>query len=445
MNPAGMPANDSAPPPLPHPRPAALAPLRSTRALAAALLLGFSSGFPLALTGDVLAQMVTERGLTLAAVGAFAAVGTPYLFKFAWSPLIDALPVPVLARLLGRRRAWIAVSLALLAGAIAATGFAQGAESIVPLAAAATALAFASATQDIVIDAWRSERFPDGAAAAAASAHVTGYRAGMLATGAGVLILRSHGLPWELLFLLSAACCVVGAAGLLLADEPRASAAASPDVRNPMRPFTEMLARPDAGWMLLFVALFKLPDVAAGLMAMPFFRQAGFDLGEVAAIRNGLGIGFTIAGTVAGGLIAARIGLRRALWIYGALQAVSNLAYLVLALHGPGAAALTAAVAVENVCTGLVTAGFLGFIQSRCSPGLAATQFALLTSLAALPSRLGGAAAGAMADSLGWPSFFAWSVALGVPGMALLAVLSRRGRGSLGDAPAPVPEGAAAV
>lgn len=440
MNPPGMHQSDTVP--APQGRPAA--PKLPPRALAATLLLGFSSGFPLALTGDVLAQMVTERGLTLAAVGAFAAVGTPYLFKFVWSPLVDALPVPGLTGLLGRRRAWIVVSLAFLAAAILATGAAHGAESVLPLAVAATALAFAGATQDIVIDAWRSERFENGAAAAAASAHVTGYRIGMIATGAGVLVLRGAGLPWEALFALAAACCLVGAIGVAVADE-RAAPPAPGGVAGVVRPFAEMLVRPDAAWMLLFVALFKLPDVAANLMAMPFFRQAGFDLAEVGAIRGGFGVACTIAGTIVGGLIAARVGLRSALWIYGTLQAVSNVAYLFLALHGPGWTALTAAVAVESFCTGLVTAGFLGFIQSRCSPGLAATQFALLTSLAALPSRLGGGPAGEMAEALGWPAFFGWSVALGLPGMALLVVLSRRGRGSLGDAPAPVPEGASAV
>ncbi|MCE9634534.1 MAG: AmpG family muropeptide MFS transporter [Planctomycetes bacterium] len=412
--------------------------------MAAVLLLGFSSGLPLALTGDTLALWLTDHGMKLAEIGAFAAVGTPYMLKFLWAPFLDRFAPPVLGRLLGARRGWIVAAQLVLAVATIALASCDPAASIGLLASAAIAVAFASATQDIVIDAWRTETLREDEAAPGASVHVTGYRIGMLASGAGALLLRGPaGFSWSATYLACGALLTVGLVGAFLAPSPERTSPPATIADAVVLPFREFWARRGAWFVLAFILLFKLPDVIAGAMTMPFLRQTGIPLEQIASVRQGLGVFVTIAGTLAGGFVAARVGLRRALWIYGILQAVSNLAFWGLAVAGPSLGALTGAVIVENFCAGLVTAGFLGFLQRQCSPALAATQFALLTSLMALPRTFVGAPAGWLADRLGWPAFFAVSALFGIPGLLLLPWLDERRLGHSPDAPAPAPEGAA--
>jgi PAT family beta-lactamase induction signal transducer AmpG len=312
--------------------------------------------------------------------------------------------------------------------------------ALLPLAAAATCVAFASATQDIAIDAWRTESFDETRAAAAASVHVTGYRIAMLASGAGALLLHGPlGLTWPQVYLVCGCVMLLGVVGVVVAPRPTRTVPAMSIDAAFVRPVADILLRRGAIAMLAFVVLFRLPDVLAGSMTMPFLRKTGFGDTEIAAVRQGLGVFVTIAGVLAGGFVAARVGLRRALLVYGILQAVSNLAFCWLAVAGADTGALTVTVVIENFCGGLVTAGFLGFLQRQCSPGLAATQFALLTSLMALPRTVVGVPAGWMADALGWPGFFAATAALGVPGLMLLPWLERRSDAGTFDAPAPVP------
>jgi PAT family beta-lactamase induction signal transducer AmpG len=385
--------------------------------MAAVLLLGFSSGLPLAFTTDTLALRLTDDGLRLAEIGAFAAVGLPYVLKFLWAPLLDRFAPP----LLDRRRGWILVSQAILVAATLWLATADAAVSVAEVAAAAFAVAFAGATQDIVIDAWRTESFAEESAAPAVSVHVTGYRLGMLASGAGALFLRGPlGFTWSETYVACAALLALGALGAFLAPPAGRSAAPASLRETVVLPFRDLLVRPRAASVLLFVLLFKLPDYLAGAMTMPFLRQIGIPLEQIGSVRQGLGVFVTIAGTLAGGYVAARVGLRRALFLYGILQAVSNLAFSGLAIYGARLGVLTGAVVVENFCAGLVTAGFLGFVQRQCSPAVAATQFALLTSLMALPPRVLGPLAGGMAESLGWPAFFAVSTLFGLPGLALI-------------------------
>lgn len=425
----------------------------------AVVCLGFASGLPLMLTADTLAAWLTDHGLKLAAIGAFAAVGAPYTFKFLWAPLLDRYAPPLVGRFMDRRRGWIVLAQALLALSIVLLAQCDPTASVVGLAVAAGCVAFASATQDIVIDAWRTEALDRREAARGASLHVLGYRVAMLASGAGALVLRGAGLTWAQTYAVCGALLVVGVVGVALAPAPRSVAPPATLRDAVVLPFRDLLSRrtasardtsaPTSGTAtaagllaLLFIVVFKLPDVVAGSMTMPFLRQIGFDVGVVGWLRQGIGLFVTIGGTLAGGWIAARVGLHRALVVYGVLQAVSNLAFWALAVVGPDVGALAAAVVVENFCAGLVTAGFLGFLQRQCTPALAATQFALLTSLMAVPSRFLGAPAGWLAEALGWPAFFASTVLLGLPGMLLLARLdARTARGPL-DEPAPVPAGA---
>lgn len=409
------------------------------KSMTAVVLLGFSSGFPLLLTADTLALWLTDHGMKLGEIGAFGLVALPYTFKFVWAPLLDAITPPFL----DRRRGWIVIAQVMTALAMFGMSLTDPGSGLMPLAIAATCVAFASATQDIAIDAWRSESFDDRSAAGAASVHVTGYRVAMLASGAGALLLHGPlGLSWGQVYAACAGIMLLGIVGVLLAPRPLREVPAPSVEAAVVRPFAEILSRPAAFALLGFIVLFKLPDVLAGAMTMPFLRQTGFGDAEIAAVRQGLGVFVTIAGVLVGGLVAARVGLRKALLVYGILQAVSNLAFCGLALAGASTTALTATVVVENFCGGLVTAGFLGFIQRQCSPGLAATQFALLTSLMALPRTLLGGPAGVMAEKLGWPGFFAATAALGLPGLLLLPWIERKTRTTDFDAPAPVPSDA---
>lgn len=386
------------------------------RRTAACVLLGFSSGLPLVLTGDNLQLWLRAEGLDLKSVGALTLVGLPYVWKFAWAPILDAVPAPFL----DRRRGWILVFQILLIAAIATMGFqSPAAGALGPVVPLACIVAFLSASQDVVIDAWRADALPEDRLAPGAAAYVTGYRAGMIAGGAGALLLVST-TGWAMTYFAAAAAMAVGVVGTFVATPPLR--------RTPplwfgdaiVQPFTRFFRRRGAVMLLAFVVVFKLPDVVAASMTAPFLQDLGVPLERIGAIRQGLGIFVTIGGALAGAAIAVRLGLRRALWTFGILQAVSNLAFVALAAAGPSDAALVAAIVVENFCGGLVTAGFVAFLASLCDAECSATQFALLTALNAFARTTVGAPAGALAEAVGWPAFFAWSAALGVPGLLLL-------------------------
>jgi PAT family beta-lactamase induction signal transducer AmpG len=393
------------------------APLRAftERRTAACLLLGFSSGLPLVLTGDNLQLWIREDGFDLKTVGALTLVGLPYVWKAAWAPLLDRFALPFL----DRRRGWILVFQVLLAAAIAGMSLCDPRASLSTTVYLACAVAFLSASQDVVIDAWRADALPADRLAPGAAAHVTGYRIGMIAGGAGALLLVGT-TGWATTYLVAAGAMAIGVAGTFVAPPPLREAAPGSFAEAVVEPFREFLLRRGAVALLAFVVLFKLPDVVASSMTAPFLKDLGIPLERIGAVRQGLGVFVTIGGTLAGAAITVRMGLRRALWVFGVLQAVSNLAFVGLASAGPSDAAMVAAIVVENFCGGLVTAGFVAFLASLCDARYSATQFALLTALNALARTVVGAPAGAFAEAVGWPAFFAWSAVLGLPGLLLL-------------------------
>lgn len=388
------------------------------RRAAALLGLGFASGLPAMLTQTTLQAWLKDMKVDLKTIGLFSVVTLPYTLKFIWAPLMDRYVPP----LLGRRRGWLLVTQLLLIVSIvllAAAGGRGTGDTLTMLAAMALVVAFMSASQDIVADAYRTDVLPTAELAAGAAVFVTGYRVGLIAATAGALELSGH-TSWFNVYLVMAALMSVGIVATLLAPQPpRESAPATLD-EAVVRPLVQFLRRRGAVFVLLFIVLFKLPDVVAKVMALPMLKDMGFDNQEIGRVQQGLGLLVTIIGALVGGGVVARLGLIRSLWLFGILQAVSNLGYLALAITGKNYAAMVTVIAVENFCGGLVTAGFVAYLMSQCDSQYSAFQYALLTSLMAFAGTWAGAPTGYVVEHVGYAWFFVISVACGVPGMLML-------------------------
>src|SRR6478736_5527376 len=413
------------------------------------LFLGFSAGLPLALSGSTLLVWMREAGVDLGIIGLFALVGTPYTIKFLWAPIVDALDVPVLARLLGRRRGWLVFSQLLLIAAIAFLAFCDPVASPYWVAVGALLVAAASATQDIVIDAFRIESLDESEQAAGMAAYVAAYRIGMLVSTAGALFLVSgfeglgfaKGEAWTAGYLVMASLVVIGIATTLIASEPEKSAAAAAEHaahagESPLRrvaiaaygAFADFLSRDAAFIVLVFIVLFKFTDQLAGVMTAPFVIDLGFTRNEYAAIIKGVGLAATLIGGFAGGFVARAYPLTTCLWIGGILQALANLAFSLQAVVGYDVAWLTFAIVMENFTSAIGTVIFVAYLSALCqNPLHTATQYALLTALAAFGRTFLSSGAGFMATATGWAWFFVICALAGLPGLVLLWWLQARG------------------
>ncbi|GAB4069615.1 MFS transporter [Ancylobacter sonchi] len=411
------------------------------------ILLGFSSGLPLALSGATLTIWMAEAKVNLATIGLFALVGVPYNFKFVWAPLVDALDVPILSRLLGRRRGWLVFTQLLLVVAILWLGLQDPVSAPWQVALGAFLVACASATQDIVVDAFRVESLETREQAAGMAGYVAAYRVGMLASGAGVILLvawfEAIGVAradvWAWGYAAAAAMVGVGLLASLFAREPgegETRGEAVPREANVARriwdtaigAFSDMLLRRDAIAILLFVVFFKFCDAFAGVLTGAFVIDIGFDKAAYAGIVKGVGFAAALLGGFAGGLIARALPLGRALWIAGILQMASNLVFSWQAWVGVDLAALTLTIVVENFTGAIGTVIFVAYISALCGARAhTATQYALLTALAAVGRTFLAAGAGFIAESTGWVWFFALTAFAALPGLALLAFLQARG------------------
>ena len=410
------------------------------------LLLGFSSGLPLALSGSTLLVWMRESGVDLGTIGLFALVGTPYTLKFIWAPLIDALHVPLFTRAFGRRRGWLVFSQLLLIGAILLLALTDPARSPLFVALGALLVATMSSTQDIVVDAFRVESLPESEQAAGMASYVAAYRIGMLISTAGVLFLvsafESTGLgrhaAWMWGYVAMAALVLIGTVTALLATEPEQSVRAEAATRDEdaftrvmhaaVGAFSEFLSRKYALTVLTFVVLFKFTDAFSGTMTAPFVIDLGFTRNDYAAIVKGVGLIATLVGGFAGGYLARRYSLVTSLWIGGVLQAISNLVFAWLAFVGVNQWALAAAISAENFTGAIGTVIFVAYLSALCqNPLHTATQYALLTALAAVGRTYLSSGAGYVAETTGWPLFFIISVLVAVPSLILLAWLQRRG------------------
>jgi PAT family beta-lactamase induction signal transducer AmpG len=380
------------------------------------LLLGFSSGIPLALTGTTLqAWMATEK-VDLAVIGIFSLVGIPYTIKILWAPLMDRFIPPFL----GRRRGWMIVTQVALALIIAAMAFSDPAGATTPFAILAFLVAFASASQDIVVDAYRTEVLQPHELGPGASIHILGYRVAMLTSGALALILADR-LPWKTVYLLMSGSLAVGVAASLFAPEPKLPERTPRTMREAVvEPFSEFLSRPGAVEILLFILLYKLDVVMATALTTPFILEMGFSMTDIGAVTKGFGMAATILGTLAGGAVVARTGMKVSLWLFGILQSVSTLSFLALARLGHHYPMMVTAIGLENLCSGMGTAAYAAFLMSLCDRRFTATQYALLTSLMAITRVTVGAPTGYLVKTFGWERYFLISALTAIPGLLLL-------------------------
>jgi len=398
-----------------------------TRRMLICIFTGFSSGLPLYILLNLVPAWLRTEGISLKAIGAFALIQFPYTWKFLWSPLLDRYVIPVL----GRRRGWMIVTQVGLLVVIAWLGTLSPREELAWVVYAATALAFLSATQDIVLDAYRRELLQESELGLGNSVYVNAYRVAGLVPGSLSLILADH-LPWSAVFGVTAAFMLPGLVMALSVSEPALRIAAPKTLREAVvEPFREFVGRA-TGWrgavfVLGFIFLYKLGDSMATALATPFYLDMGFTKSDIGLIAKHAGLWPAVLGGLAGGLWMVRIGINRALWLFGVVQVVSILGFAWLSHVGPftsiGAEeriALAIVISFEALGVGLGTAAFVAFIARTTNPAYTATQFALFTSLAAVPRTFINATTGWIVERVGWFGFFWLCVVLAVPGMLLL-------------------------
>jgi PAT family beta-lactamase induction signal transducer AmpG len=397
------------------------------RNLAVILILGFASGLPLSLTGQTLQAWVTVEGVDLATIGLLTLVGIPYTWKFLWAPLLDRYVPPVL----GRRRGWLAITQLGLAAGIAAMAMCSPRSEIALLAVLALFVAFASASQDIVFDAYRTDIAKKEQRGLAAALTVVGYRIAMLTSGALALLLVAGTdflpkLSWRGTYLAMAALMALCVLATLWGREPESAAPPPRTLEDAvLLPLREFFSRPGAWALLVLIVLYKLGDAFAGALTTAFLlRGAGFGLDDVAYVNKVMGLAATIFGALAGGALMVRLGLYRSLMAFGILQAVSNLSFMALALAGKSYPLMIVAVGFENFSGGMGTAAFVALLMALCDHRFTATQYALLSALASFGRVYVGPAAGYATDprylGLDWPTFFFVTFVVALPGLALL-------------------------
>ncbi len=395
-----------------------------SRKIALLLALGFASGLPLALTAGTLQAWLAAENVDIVAIGWFALVGQPYTYKFLWAPFMDRYVPPFL----GRRRGWLLITQLALAAAIVFMGTLTPADSTWLLGATALAVAFLSASQDIVFDALRTDWLEREERGAGAAVSVLGYRLAMLVSGAGALILADQWLGWSATYWLMAALMAVGmiATWLVVEPEPKSPAPRTLD-EAVVKPFAEFFSRRGAVALLLLVVLYKLGDAFAGNLTTTFLlRGPGFSLTEVGAFNKGFGLAATIIGALAGGALMAKMRLYRALMLFGALQAITNLGFMLLAGAGKSYPLMVAVVGMENLCGGMGTAAYVALLMALCDRRFSATQYALLSALSAVGRVYVGPAAGYLVAGFGWELFFLFTFLIALPGLALLAWMRAR-------------------
>lgn len=380
---------------------------------------GFTSGLPLYVLIQLVPAWLRVEGVGLAEIGFFALIGFPYTWKFLWSPVVDRYTLPFL----GRRRGWMFVTQLALLVSIASMGFIKPELSIWTVAYLAAAVAFFSASQDIVLDAYRRELLPDIELGLGNTIHVQAYRLAGLVPGSLALILADF-LPWHIVFVVVAAFMGVGLLLTLMIDEAIAEPSPPKTLRDAVvEPFREFLQRKGvaaAMLILAFLFFYKLGDNMATALSTPFYLDVGFSLTQIGSIAKLASLLAVIVGGLVGGVIMIKLGINRALWLFGAVQVVSILGFAALAEIGANPWALGTVVALEYLGVGLGTAAFVAFIARTTAPVFAATQFALFTALTAVPRTLANAVTGVIVEQVGWTAFFLLCTALAIPGMLLL-------------------------
>ncbi len=438
------------------------------------LALGFSSGLPFLLIFGTLSAWLREAGISRTEIGLMSYVGLAYTIKFLWAPLIDQLRVPILADLLGKRRAWMLVAQFAILLSLIAISFGDPAHSLGAIAVGAVILAFSAATQDIAIDAWRIEAAPQADQGAMAAAYQLGYRLAIIASGAGALYVAQF-VSWHVAYLSMAALMLVGMAVTLIApriadsvlsvigQEAAEKAAERLHLtgalsrafvwiyRAAVAPFVDFVGK--HGWtallILALIGLYRLPDFVMGVMANPLYIDLGFSLAEIASVVKVFGVWMTIFGAIVGGLAVARFGILHTLLIGAVGVAIGNIVFAWLATRGPHVEALAVAISAENFFGGLAGTGLIAYMSSLTSTAFTATQYALFSSFYALPGKVLGGLSGAMVDwyaahpniaavlvgeatvktmakTAGYVPFFASTALMSIPALILIVTVMRR-------------------
>lgn len=391
------------------------------RNLLITFLLGFSSGLPLALTASTLQAWFTVTGMSIVVIGSVGLIGQPYVLKFLWAPLMDRWIPP----LLGRRRGWLLITqLALLLG-IAGMTLADPNLSPYLLMSLAFLVAFLSASQDIAVDAYRTDILTPEERGLGSTLYMWGYRIAMLVSGGVALAIAQH-YGWRATYLLMASLMIVGLIATWFAETPvtdKQTQYLEPFTFKAavIYPFKDFLTRKSSILILIFILLYKLGDALSVSLTTPFLvRGLGFSLTTVAVVNKGIGFAATMAGLFIGGLLMARVSLWRSLFYFGLLQAAAILSLLQLSLLGPHYGFLVFTIALDNFCNALGSVAFVALLMSLCNPNYTATQFALLTAFASVGRVFIGPVAGMIASHFNWPTFFIISLLMCLPGLALL-------------------------
>ena len=390
-----------------------------------ALLMGFSCGLPLLLTITVLQAWMKESGVDLTVIGIMGLVGLPYTLKFLWAPVLDRFTLPFF----GRRRGWLLLVQVALTLSVSTLGFTNPGKAPFLVAAVAFLVTFFSASQDIVVDAYRREDLSDAELGLGSSLYVNGYRVGMLLASGGGLIMADH-LSYTMVYQVMAACMLPGILVTMLAPEP-AQPEGSPRTlaEAVVTPLTEYFGRPHAFTILAFILLYKVGDTMAAAMTTPFYLDVGFTKTQIGAVVKLFGFWATVGGGLFGGVLMLRAGISRCLWIFGVLQALSTAGFALLAAIGNSVAGLSAVIAFENLSAGMGTAAYAAYMASITNKKFTATQYALLSSLMGVPRVLASAPTGFMAKQFGWIAFFLFCTAVALPGLFLLSRIAPWGGG----------------
>jgi len=384
--------------------------------MALALIMGFASGLPLLLTMSVLQAWMTEEGVDLTVIGLVALVQIPYTWKVLWAPFLDRYALFGL----GRRRSWLLLSQVALIVAIAGLGMCNPSSNFSLMVLAALLVAFFSASQDIVIDAYRRETLSDGELGLGSSLYINGYRIGMMLSSGGGLILADH-MAWSNVYLIMAAFMLPCLIATLLAPEPKMPMGKPRTLKEAViDPLSEYFHRRNALLILAFILCYKIGDSMASAMTTPFYLDLGFTKTQIGAVVKIFGTGAVIGGALVGGVLMLWLGINRSLWVFGVLQALSTACFAVLARLGPDLNALAGVIAFENISSGMGTAAFVAYMASITNKKFTATQYALLASLMAFPRVLASAPTGYFAKHLGWAEFFIFCALIAIPGLLML-------------------------
>ena len=386
------------------------------RKMLVSFIMGFASGLPLLLTITVLQAWMQEEGVDLTVIGLFALVGLPYTLKFIWAPFMDRFTLPFL----GRRRGWLLVAQVALICSIAILGFTSPGKTPWMVAFAAFLVTFFSASQDIVVDAYRREDLADEELGLGSSLYVNGYRIGMLLASGGGLIMADH-MSFSMVYFIMSLCMLPSVLTTLLTPEPALPPGTPKSMKEAvLNPLVEYFTRHDALWMLAFILFYKIGDTMASAMTTPFYLDIGFSKTEIGTVVKLFGFWATIIGGLVGGVIMLRLGINRSLWIFGFLQAASTAGFAILARAGHSIPLLSGVIAFENLSSGMGTAAYVAFMASITNKKFTATQYALLSSLMGIPRVLASAPTGFFAKNLGWASFFIACTLIAIPGMLIL-------------------------